>query len=119
MGSDINPQSSRRYQGHADCLTKIVKHDGLTGLYRGFGITLAETAVRIMFLLGPAASVLLTSLVGRNSDPNLGLLAISGFGGAILQEVVAYPMDTVRKVFIKQALRNPEDVKLDGRFQNY
>jgi solute carrier family 25 (adenine nucleotide translocator) protein 4/5/6/31 len=41
LAADVGKGSDREFSGLVDCLSKIFKSDGLSGLYRGFGISVA------------------------------------------------------------------------------
>jgi len=41
LAVDVGSGSKREFNGLVDCITKIAKSDGATGLYRGFGISVA------------------------------------------------------------------------------
>lgn len=38
MAADVG-KSEREFKGLGDCLKKIYKSDGITGMYRGFGVS--------------------------------------------------------------------------------
>ena len=39
LAADVGKGGQREFTGLVDCLTKIMKSDGVYGLYRGFGIS--------------------------------------------------------------------------------
>ncbi|OQR91811.1 ADP/ATP translocase [Achlya hypogyna] len=104
LGADVGVGASRQYHGLWDCLTKTVKSDGVTGLYRGLGVSITGIVVyRAAFFGGydTARDLLLT-------DPKAASLwqkwivaqTVSTGAGFI-----AYPFDTVRRRMMMQAGR--------------
>jgi len=39
LAADVGQGKAREFTGLVDCLTKVAKSDGVSGLYRGFGIS--------------------------------------------------------------------------------
>lgn len=53
LGTDIGKaKHERQFSGLNDCISKIYKSDGFTGLYRGFGISVLGIFVYRAFYFG-------------------------------------------------------------------
>ncbi|KAG0427642.1 hypothetical protein HPB47_025297 [Ixodes persulcatus] len=80
--------AQREFSGLGNCLTKIFKSDGLTGLYRGFGVS------------------------GMLPDPKNTPLVISWMIAQTVTTVagiISYPFDTVRRRMMMQSGRSVEE----------
>lgn len=102
LAADMGKGAEREFNGLADCVTKIFKKDGFSGLYQGFGISLGGIIVyRAAFFGGfdTAKGMLF-------SDPKKAPLWASW---AVAQTVttiaglVSYPFDTIRRRMMMQA----------------
>ncbi|KAI6205771.1 hypothetical protein M3Y94_00830200 [Aphelenchoides besseyi] len=98
MGKD---QSSREFRGLADCLIKIVKHDGFFGLYRGL-----VPSLQYIFLYRSAYYGLFDTMkvwvIDRgygNKQNDLSFLAAFAIGQVttFIAAMFSYPLDTVRR----------------------
>ena len=45
MAADLGSSSNRQFQGISDCLEKVYNVDGIRGLYKGWGISVAGIIV--------------------------------------------------------------------------
>lgn len=110
LGADVGkgPEGKREFTGLADCLTKIFKNDGISGLYRGFGVSVGGIIVyRAAFfggfdtmksmLLGPDAPVWQSWMVAQTVTTGAG--------------IVSYPFDTVRRRMMMQSGRPAEEAQ--------
>jgi len=53
LGTDIGKEASQRqFTGMGDCLQKIVKIDGVSGLYQGFGVSVVGIFIYRAFYFG-------------------------------------------------------------------
>jgi solute carrier family 25 (adenine nucleotide translocator) protein 4/5/6/31 len=104
LAADVGKGSAEReFSGLANCLGKIFKSDGLTGLYRGFGVS-----VQGIIIYRAAYFGFFDTAKGMLPDPKNTPLVISW---AIAQTVttiagiVSYPFDTVRRRMMMQSGR--------------
>jgi len=104
LAADVGKGSAEReFSGLGNCLVKIFKSDGLTGLYRGFGVS-----VQGIIIYRAAYFGFFDTAKGMLPDPKNTPLVISW---AIAQTVttvagiVSYPFDTVRRRMMMQSGR--------------
>lgn len=104
LAADVGKGSAEReFSGLGNCLAKIFKSDGLTGLYRGFGVS-----VQGIIIYRAAYFGFFDTAKGMLPDPKNTPLVISW---AIAQTVttiagiVSYPFDTVRRRMMMQSGR--------------
>jgi solute carrier family 25 (adenine nucleotide translocator) protein 4/5/6/31 len=102
LAADVGKTGAdRQFTGLVDCLTKVKAHDGIKGLYQGFGISVLgiiayracyfggyDTAKRTL-LSDPKTSVLWKFVVAQIVTTLSGLLS--------------YPLDTVRRRLMMQS----------------
>ncbi|KAL8152309.1 hypothetical protein V2J09_010069 [Rumex salicifolius] len=82
----------------ADCLKKIVHHDGIKGLYRGFGVSILTYAPSSALWWGSYSLAYRIIRAGPNGLVN-GDVAAQGAGAAVASGVsalVTMPLDTVK-----------------------
>ncbi|KAF8820627.1 ADP/ATP translocase, partial [Cardiosporidium cionae] len=95
LGADVGKgKSERQFTGLLDCVNKIAKHDGLRGLYYGFGVSVAGIFVyRASFfgLYDTAKALLKQDPRKSNAVVNFGV----GLTVETISGIVAYPLDTV------------------------
>lgn len=87
---------STRYAGIADCFSKVLKAEGMAGLYRGIGPTIAAVAPFLAFQQSVYDVLKFTALA---NDVPAGLplfLSCGAAAGAAAQSMV-YPMDLIRR----------------------
>jgi len=97
-GKGTDSKDTRQFTGMGDCLTKIVKQDGVMGLYRGFVVSLYGIIVyRAAFFGGydTMKGILEPKTVFASWMCAQVVTTISG--------VVSYPFDTVRRRMMMQA----------------
>jgi solute carrier family 25 (adenine nucleotide translocator) protein 4/5/6/31 len=95
----------RQYTGLVDCLQKTVKSDGLRGIYRGYGPSVAGIIVYRAgyFGLYDFSKIYVMPIlgIGQGKDAHSYGAMATKFGLAltidIFSAVVAYPLDTVRR----------------------
>jgi solute carrier family 25 (adenine nucleotide translocator) protein 4/5/6/31 len=98
-------QRQRQYTGLVDCLQKTVKSDGIRGIYRGYGPSVAGIIVYRAgyFGLYDFSKVYVMPLlnIGQGEHAHSYGAMATKFGLAltidIFSAVVAYPLDTVRR----------------------
>jgi solute carrier family 25 (adenine nucleotide translocator) protein 4/5/6/31 len=105
LGADVGRGvADRQFLGLSDCLMKTYRSDGLTGLYRGFGVSVAGIIVyRAAFFGFYDTCKALIYDDPRKSNP-IVTFAI-GFTVETAAGVIAYPFDTVRRRMMMQAGR--------------
>nr|CAD7417339.1 unnamed protein product [Timema poppensis] len=108
LAADVGKSAQREFTGLGNCLSKIFKSDGLTGLYRGFGVS-----VQGIIIYRAAYFGFFDTAKGMLPDPKNTPFLISW---AIAQTVttvagiVSYPFDTVRRRMMMQSGRSKADV---------
>jgi len=104
--------AAREFNGLADCIVKIFKHDGLKGLYQGFSVS-----VQGIIIYRAAYFGVYDTAKGMLPDPKNTHIVISW---AIAQTVtacagfVSYPFDTVRRRMMMQSGRKGADIMYSG-----
>lgn len=96
--------SDRQFKGLGDCISKIMKSDGFTGLYRGFGISV----IGIMLYRGAYFGLYDTGkpmLFGENKDANFFKMWAFAQTTTTLAGWFSYPLDTVRRRMMMQSGR--------------
>lgn len=99
---------NREFNGLGDCLSKIFKSDGLSGLYRGFGVSVQGIIIYRASYFG-----FYDTARGMLPDPKNTPIVISW---AIAQTVttvagiISYPFDTVRRRMMMQSGRSKADI---------
>jgi len=104
LAADIGKKDSREFKGLGDCLVKILKSDGLVGLYRGFfvsvqGIIIYRAAYFGMF---DTAKHLFTA--GGDKLNFFAAWAIAQVV-TVTSGVMSYPWDTIRRRMMMQSGR--------------
>ncbi|KAG8038255.1 hypothetical protein G9C98_006582 [Cotesia typhae] len=93
----------REFSGLGNCLTKIFKSDGLTGLYRGFGVSVQGIIIYRASYFG-----FYDTARGMLPDPKKTPFLISwGIAQVVttVAGIVSYPFDTVRRRMMMQSGR--------------
>lgn len=113
LAADVGKGSGQReFSGLGNCLSKIFKSDGLSGLYRGFGVS-----VQGIIIYRAAYFGFYDTARGMLPDPKNTPLVISW---AIAQTVttvagiISYPFDTVRRRMMMQSGRAKADILYKG-----
>lgn len=105
LGVDMGKaESDRQFKGLLDCAFKIFKSDGLTGLYRGFGVSVIGIFVYRAFYFGCYDTGRDLLLTGNLKDS----LVIKFFFAQLVvtsSESLSYPLDTVRRRMMLQSGR--------------
>jgi len=107
MAADVGKDGKKMYNGLVDCITKTVNSDGIRGLYRGYGPSVAGIVVYRAGYFGLYDySKTMTSL--RLDEKNLRTVATK-FGIALTIDIfaamIAYPLDTIRRSMMMQSGR--------------
>lgn len=106
MAADVGgADGKRQYSGLVDCIQKTIKSDGIRGLYRGYGPSVAGIVVYRAGYFGLydySKSALIPSL-----NLSHGPLIAAKFGIAlgidIFSAMLSYPLDTVRRNMMMQS----------------
>jgi solute carrier family 25 (adenine nucleotide translocator) protein 4/5/6/31 len=102
---------NKQFNGLMDCFTKIAKSDGVIGLYRGFGPSVAGIIVYRAGYFGfyDAGKIVFFKDGGKNTN------FFAKFGLAIFVDisaaVIAYPLDTIRRRLMMQSGRAASEVQ--------
>lgn len=113
LAADVGSGKSREFAGMNDCLMKMLKSDGIAGLYRGFGISVAgiiayrasyfglfDTGKAMLFPDAKTASTLHMWMFAQVVTVSAG--------------IASYPLDTVRRRLMMQSGRAKEDMMYNG-----
>jgi len=112
LAADVGSGGSRQYTGLVNCLSSTFKSDGLTGLYRGFGVSVQGIIIYRASYFG-----FFDTAKGMLPDPKNTPIIISW---AIAQTVttgagiISYPFDTVRRRMMMQSGRKGADIMYSG-----
>lgn len=105
MGADVGRSHTERlYRNLTDCLTQTYRTEGVSALYRGFGVSIAGIIVYRAAFFGfydTAKAVLFENPRQAHPVAALGV----GFAVETVSGVIAYPFDTVRRRLMMQAGR--------------
>lgn len=102
LAADVGQGKDREFTGLIDCLKKVAASDGVSGLYRGFGISVVgiiayRAAYFGMFDTGKAMLF--------PDAKNASILAMWAFAQfvTVTAGVISYPLDTVRRRLMMQS----------------
>ncbi|KRX02866.1 Mitochondrial carrier domain [Pseudocohnilembus persalinus] len=99
LAADLGKDGQRQFNGLVDCVGKVFKSDGLIGLYRGFGISVAG----IIFYRGAYFGLFDSAKgFGLNKQNILIKFMVAQFVTG-LAGVASYPLDTVRRRLMMQS----------------
>lgn len=109
LGADVGKGAAeRQFSGLADCLVKIAKADGVQGLYRGLGVSIAG-------IIPYRASYFGLFDTGKRKLPivNQNLLYKFIFAQCVTSTsgLISYPFDTVRRRMMMQSGKKAADVQ--------
>ncbi|EKX41128.1 hypothetical protein GUITHDRAFT_158243 [Guillardia theta CCMP2712] len=104
-GAAAGKGPARKFNGIADCMSKTVKSDGIRGLYRGYGPSVAGIIVYRAgyFGLYDFSKVYVMPIMGVGQGANAHSVGavVTKFGMAltidIFSALCAYPLDTIRR----------------------
>jgi solute carrier family 25 (adenine nucleotide translocator) protein 4/5/6/31 len=102
LASDVGSGKEREFNGLVHCLQKIAASDGVSGLYRGFGISV----VGIIMYRAAYFGMYDTGKVMLFEDPRkAGFLATWAFAQfvTVTAGIMSYPLDTVRRRLMMQS----------------
>jgi solute carrier family 25 (adenine nucleotide translocator) protein 4/5/6/31 len=104
LATDVGKGAEREFNGLVDCLWKIFKSDGLTGLYRGFGISVVGIIIYRACYFGGFD----TGKAKLFKDPrNVNIFVMWAFAQfvTVVSGIISYPLDTVRRRLMMQSGR--------------
>ncbi len=112
LGADVGKGANeRQFNGLMDCLVKIVKADGVKGLYRGLSVS-------IMGIIPYRASYFGLFDTGKRMLPmvndNLILKFVFAQCVTTVSGLISYPFDTVRRRMMMQSGKKAVDVQYTG-----
>jgi solute carrier family 25 (adenine nucleotide translocator) protein 4/5/6/31 len=102
LATDVGKGDNREFKGLLDCIMKIAKHDGVYGLYRGFGISVVGIIVYRALYFGMFDT-------GKNymfkDARNANVFAMWAFAQTVTvaSGIASYPLDTVRRRLMMQS----------------
>ncbi|EFN81827.1 ADP,ATP carrier protein 2 [Harpegnathos saltator] len=109
LAADVGKGTGEReFTGLANCLAKISKADGITGLYRGFGVS-----VQGIIIYRAAYFGFYDTARGMLPDPKKTPFLVSwGIAQAVttVAGIVSYPFDTVRRRMMMQSGRAKSEI---------
>lgn len=102
--------AERQFTGPIDCITKIAKSDGISGLYRGFGISVGGIIIYRAAYFGCYD----TSKLFVPKDTNLIFKFMVAQVVTTISGIVSYPFDTVRRRMMMQSGKAVKDMQYTG-----
>jgi len=119
LAADIGKSGAEReFNGLGHCLTKIFKSDGISGLYKGFGVSVQGIIIYRACFFGIYDTV--RGLIPKPAEMGIGFLPDIVFAWMIAQTVttvsgiISYPFDTVRRRLMMQSGRKGGEVMYKG-----
>ncbi|XP_074084476.1 ADP/ATP translocase 4 [Macrotis lagotis] len=102
LGADIGKgPEERQFKGLGDCILKIAKSDGITGLYQGFGVSVQGIIVYRASYFGSYDTI-----KGLLPNPKETPFLVSFFIAQVVTTcsgILSYPFDTVRRRMMMQS----------------
>jgi len=93
--------SDRAFSGLGDCLSKIYKADGMSGLYQGFGVSLGGIIVyRASFFGGYDTA---KGMLPDDVKNNIFVQWMCAQSVTTIAGIISYPFDTVRRRMMMQS----------------
>ena len=106
IGVDIgNTSSDRQFNNFFDWVSKIVKSDGIRGIYRGLGMSLILTAVNKSTYFGLFESGKIHFDKFEDKSHHIPLLWLFASGTTAVGYILCYPFDTLRRRMMMQSGR--------------
>jgi len=113
LAADVGSGGAREFTGLVDCLKKVAGSDGVTGLYRGFGISVIGIVAYRAAYFGcyDTGKAMLFPDASKASVFSMWMFAQIVTVGA---GVLSYPLDTVRRRLMMQSGRTGADIQYTG-----
>ncbi|XP_072170510.1 ADP,ATP carrier protein-like [Diadema setosum] len=102
LAADIGKTGAREFNGLGDCIKKIFKADGISGLYRGFGVSVQGIIIYRAAYFGTYDTC--KGMVPKDYH-NFFLSWMIAQAVTTMSGVVSYPFDTVRRRMMMQSGR--------------
>ncbi|KHJ82646.1 putative ADP/ATP translocase 2 [Oesophagostomum dentatum] len=96
LATDIGRGAHREFKGFVDCTKKIVRSDGISGLYRGFSSSIQGIIIYRASYFGLFDTITGTIVEDRKSLSFFQAWVIGQFT-VVVSGLVCYPWDTVRR----------------------
>jgi len=119
LAADIGKSGAdREFSGLGNCLTKIFKTDGISGLYKGFGVSVQGIIIYRACFFGIYDTV--RALIPKPAEMGIGFIPDLVFAWMIAQTVttvsgiISYPFDTVRRRLMMQSGRKGGEIMYKG-----
>jgi len=113
LAADIGKAGAEReFTGLGNCLVKIFKADGISGLYRGFGVSVQGIIIYRAAFFG-----FYDTAKGMLPDPkNAGFFLSWAIAQTVttVAGIISYPFDTVRRRLMMQSGRKSADIMYKG-----
>merc|ERR1712002_698509 len=109
LGADVGKTGKREFTGLGDCLVKIFKADGITGLYRGFAVSVQGIIIYRAAFFG-----LYDTAKGMTGKTNIFISWAIAQCVTTVSGIISYPFDTVRRRLMMQSGRKGGDIVYKG-----
>jgi len=109
LGADVGKAGKREFSGLGDCLVKIFKADGITGLYRGFAVSVQGIIIYRAAFFG-----LYDTAKGMTGKTNILVSWMIAQCVTTVSGIISYPFDTVRRRLMMQSGRKGGEVMYKG-----
>jgi len=109
LGADVGKSGKREFTGLGDCLVKIFKADGITGLYRGFFVSVQGIIIYRAAFFG-----LYDTAKGMTGKTNIFISWMIAQCVTTVSGIISYPFDTVRRRLMMQSGRKGGEVMYKG-----
>jgi len=110
LGADVGKGAGQReFNGLGDCLVKIFKADGITGLYRGFAVSVQGIIIYRAAFFG-----LYDTAKGMTGKTNILISWMIAQCVTTVSGIISYPFDTVRRRLMMQSGRKGGEVMYNG-----
>jgi len=110
LGADVGKGAGQReFNGLGDCLVKIFKADGITGLYRGFAVSVQGIIIYRAAFFG-----LYDTAKGMTGKTNIFVSWMIAQCVTTVSGIISYPFDTVRRRLMMQSGRKGGEVMYSG-----
>ncbi|KAL6742793.1 hypothetical protein Aduo_015904 [Ancylostoma duodenale] len=104
LATDIGRGANREFSGFVDCTRKIVRSDGVSGLYRGFNFSIQGIIIYRASYFGLFDTITGTIVEDKKTLSFLQAWVIGQFT-VVVSGLVCYPWDTVRRRMMMQSGR--------------
>jgi len=110
LGADVGKGAGQReFNGLGDCLVKIFKADGISGLYRGFAVSVQGIIIYRAAFFG-----LYDTAKGMTGKTNIFISWMIAQCVTTVSGIISYPFDTVRRRLMMQSGRKGGEVMYTG-----